>query len=468
LSPVIEPLDRLAGVLAGRYTLERELGRGGMGVVVLARDVGLDRQVAIKVLLPEDENWSRSRDRFLLETRTTAAFSHPNIVPVFAVEEHDEFLCFVMSYIEGETLASRVERMGPLGTSEAARLMREAGWALGYAHSRGVVHRDVKPENILLERATGRALIADFGIARSSASADLALTAGGSVLGSPLYMSPEQASGDSVDGRTDLYSLGATIIYALTGRPPFEAATARGLLAKQLTEPAPRIQSLRPDVPDALAAIVDRCLAKEPTQRFPSGEALVEAVEAAGAARPQVPPSVRVFWADAENVIYFVPFCAFLLVMPLIARDTFAALWGGAVALGVVTMAKAAHSLRRLGSEGFSFTELRAGLEGILRERADLAATPTSSHPRRRRIPWAWSCWGAGLLLIVAAMTLRLPDPVVLTLQLCSLLLILVGATMVALNPGRQQKLLSRRIRLWTGPVGRLLFRWANRNSKAH
>ncbi len=461
----MESLDPIASALAGRYTVERELGRGGMGVVVLARDVRLGRQVAIKVLLPEYGGWAGWRDRFMLETRTTAAFSHPNIVPVFSVEEHGDFLCYVMSYIEGETLAGRVQRDGPLGTSEAARLMREAGWALGYAHARGVIHRDVKPENILLERATGRALIADFGIARSSASAELGLTAAGSILGSPLYMSPEQAAGDTLDGRTDLYSLGATAVYALTGRPPFEAPTVRGLLAKQLTVPAPRVQAIRPDVPDALAAIVDRCLAKEAADRFPSGEALVEAVEAAGAARPQVPPSVRVFWADADSLLTLVPLCLLLVVIPLFAQSASSAMLGAAFALGVIATAKAASSLRKLGSEGFSFTELRAGLEGILRERADLAARPTSQLSRDRRIVLTWGCWGAALLLVLAADTLDLPDAAVLALQLSCCLLVLVGATTLVLDPGRGLTLLSRRIHLWTGPAGRFLFRWANKRS---
>ncbi|HEY9229179.1 MAG TPA: serine/threonine-protein kinase, partial [Gemmatimonadaceae bacterium] len=159
-------VDRLASKLGDRYRIERELGRGGMGAVYLARDVRLDRPVALKVLPPEFATQAALRDRFLRETRTAASFSHPNIVPVYAVEEADDILAYAMAFVEGESLAERVRRAGPLSVRDTVRMLQDVGYALAYAHGRGVVHRDIKPDNIMIERATGRALVMDFGIAR--------------------------------------------------------------------------------------------------------------------------------------------------------------------------------------------------------------------------------------------------------------------------------------------------------------
>src|SRR5215213_7102209 len=201
--------------LGDRYAIERELGRGGMGAVYLARDLRLDRQVALKVLPAEFAGDSALRERFLRETRTAASFSHPNIVPVHAVEEREGVLAFAMGYVEGESIAERVRRAGPLDVRSIVRLLRDVGYALAYAHGRGVVHRDIKPDNIMIERATGRALVMDFGIARILSAAPTmdrteGLTRVGEIIGTPEYMSPEQATGDQVDGRSDLYSLGLT------------------------------------------------------------------------------------------------------------------------------------------------------------------------------------------------------------------------------------------------------------------
>src|SRR5438876_160971 len=193
--------------VAGRYSLERELGRGGMGVVYLAREVRLDRLVAIKLLPPELAAHAKLRERFVREARTAARLSHPYIVPIHAVDEAGSFVFYVMAYVDGETLAQRVASRGPLPPHDATRVLREVAWALAYAHSQGVVHRDIKPANILLERGTGRAMVTDFGIARLAAASGE--TAVGELLGTPEYMSPEQAAGESVDGRSDLYSLSA-------------------------------------------------------------------------------------------------------------------------------------------------------------------------------------------------------------------------------------------------------------------
>ena len=212
--PISPEFFALQEVLAGRYSIERELGRGGMGIVLLARDVALDRPVAIKLLPPGLAAQAAERERFLNEARTAAGLSHPNIVPIHLVEAHGELVFFVMGYVDGETLRERVERAGPLPARLAMKLLQEVAWALAYAHQRGVIHRDVKPDNILIERATERALVTDFGIALGRGAG--AGGASGAVVGTARYMSPEQACGETVDARSDLYSLGATFFFALT------------------------------------------------------------------------------------------------------------------------------------------------------------------------------------------------------------------------------------------------------------
>ncbi len=285
--------DALQRTLAGRYSVERELGRGGMGVVFLARDVALDRPVAIKVLTGAAAD-DRLRERFLREARTAAGLSHPNIVPVHAVEEHGGSVCFVMAYVQGETLGERVRRAGPLPVADAARITEEVAQALAYAHGRGVVHRDIKPDNILLERGSNRALVTDFGIARVATAG--ALTTDGEIVGTAQFMAPEQADpGAVLDGRTDLYALGATAFFTLTGRLPFESDSVHALLAMHLTQPAPPVASLRAEVPAALALAVDRCLAKRPDERFGSAEELARAVGGAVGRGRLVPESIRRF-----------------------------------------------------------------------------------------------------------------------------------------------------------------------------
>ncbi|TDJ55604.1 MAG: serine/threonine protein kinase [Gemmatimonadetes bacterium] len=285
-------LIALQSVVAGRFSLERELGRGGMGIVFLARDVALDRPVAIKLLPLDFSRDPALRERFLREARTAAKLSHPNIVPIHLVEEHGDLVFFVMAYVDGETLGQRVRRAGPVPPSAVRRMMQEVAWAIGYAHERGVIHRDIKPDNILLEKGTGRALLADFGIARVVDAS--AMTDRREILGTVHYMSPEQACGEQVDGRSDLYSLGATAFFALTGRLPFEAANLPAIIYQQVNESPPRVATLARATPARLAEAVDRCLAKEPAQRFQSGEELVEALGAVGDVARVVPPPVRV------------------------------------------------------------------------------------------------------------------------------------------------------------------------------
>lgn len=276
--------------LAGRYSIDRELGRGGMGVVYLAREVHLDRLVAIKLLPPEKAERPDLRDRFLREARLAAKLSHPHIIPIHAVNEVDGFVFFVMSYVDGETLAARVRKRGPLSASDGVRVFREVAWALAYAHAQGVVHRDVKPDNILIEASTGRALVADFGIAAIAGDAS-----GDGVNGTPEFMSPEQALGGDVDARSDLYGLGATAFYAFSGRVPFDGKSATEILARQVTEAPASLASLGLPVPRKLASLVDRCLAKEPANRFASADALAEQLSAAMEQRRALPAALRAF-----------------------------------------------------------------------------------------------------------------------------------------------------------------------------
>ena len=291
------PSDRLfldfQSALAGRYSLERELGRGGMGVVYLAREVRLDRSVAIKVLPPSRTVDPNLRERFLREARTAAKLSHPNIIPIHAVEEIGEFVFFAMAYVDGETLTERVRRRGPMAPSEGARVLRDVAWALAYAHGQGVIHRDVKPDNILLEHATGRVLVADFGIAGVVAGAG-ALVAG-EVIGTPEFMSPEQALGEAVDARSDLYSLGVVGYFTFSGALPFEAEKATEVLAKQVTEPAPPLATASPGVPRRLAQAIDRCLAKDPADRPEGTAALAELLSHALEQRRDLPVALRAF-----------------------------------------------------------------------------------------------------------------------------------------------------------------------------
>ena len=292
-SAAVDPLFlSFQEALAGQYALERELGRGGMGVVYLARDVRLDRSVAIKLLPPELAAHDKLRDRFLREARTAARLSHPHIVPIHSVDEVRGYVFYVMSYVDGETLAERVANRGPLPPREASRVVREVAGALAAAHGEGVVHRDVKPGNILLERATGRAMVTDFGIARLAGGGE---TAVGELVGTPEYMSPEQAAGDAVDARSDLYSLGVVAYYMVSGQLPLTAPTIQAVLAKQLTQVPPPVTSVAAGIPRSLADAIERCLTKDPSLRFQSAEALSSALDPTFVRRREVPVPVRAF-----------------------------------------------------------------------------------------------------------------------------------------------------------------------------
>jgi serine/threonine-protein kinase len=274
---------RLTQALGSSFTVEGEIGRGGMGVVYNARDERLKRKVAIKVLPPELAFREEIRIRFLREAETAARLSHPHIVPIHSVGEGPEGLVyFVMAYVDGESLGARIKRRGKLPPEEARRILMETADALGAGHALGIVHRDVKPDNILLEGSRGRVVLTDFGIAKAltSTTGPGTLTATGVAIGTPHYMSPEQAAGDrEIDGRSDIYSLGVVGYQMLTDELPFSAPTVPGLLLKQITEQAPYLKDKAPACPDDLAGCVMRSLEKDPEARWPTADALRRALE---------------------------------------------------------------------------------------------------------------------------------------------------------------------------------------------
>jgi eukaryotic-like serine/threonine-protein kinase len=405
--PSTEFLD-LQAALAGEYSLQRELGRGGMGVVYLARDVQLDRDVAIKVLPAHLARTPSARERFLREARMAAGLSHPHIVPIHRVSEvpagHPErsdgprFVFFVMSYVEGETLGERLRTRGPLPPAEAMRVLREVAWALAYAHGRGIVHRDVKPDNILLESATGRALVTDFGIAQGGADA-IAVSDPGRVMGTAHFMSPEQAAGEPLDGRSDIYALGVLGYLAVSGRLPFESSNLPALILRQASEDPPSVMRVAPGLPAALGAAIDRCLARDPEGRFPDGEALAEALVPADA-RPALPPTLRA-WLGARNPLV-APYMAWSGVFGTLTTVNLAVWLAGKRPDGpgdIVRLAAIAslpllpivgfhlNQAYRQFRAGHTLADLQAALEIGRRERAETEALVRDQvEPRAHRL----------------------------------------------------------------------------------
>jgi len=317
-----EQFEHLRAALASRYRIVREAGHGGMATVYLAEDLKHDRRVAVKVLRPELAA-ALGPERFLREIQIAAVLAHPHILPLHDSGEADGFVFYVMPYVEGETLRDRLVRQRQLPVGEAVRIVQEVADGLGYAHNLGVVHRDIKPENILF--MGGHAVVTDFGVATALASAGSArLTESGMSVGTPLYMSPEQAIGQGdVDGRSDTYSLACVLYEMLAGDPPFGASSAQAVLAKKLSEPVPRLSSLRETVSLALEEAIHRALARIPADRFgTTTEFAAAAAEAATSDRPAElaagqtrRPGVRV---DARRrVAWAVPLLAGVLAVAL-------------------------------------------------------------------------------------------------------------------------------------------------------
>jgi serine/threonine-protein kinase len=260
--------DRVIAAVGDQYLIEGEIGRGGMAAVFRALDLRLHRHVAIKVLPPELAFNGDVRTRFLREAQTAAQLGHPHIVQIFSVDERSGIVYFVMALVEGESLAARLAREPKLSIDQTKQILRDVADALDYAHRRGVVHRDIKPDNILIDRATGRAVVTDFGIARAAAL-DARLTVTGVAVGTPAYMSPEQALGErEVDGRSDQYSLGVVGYQMLTGQTPFRASNTPAMLVKHVSEAPRPLRDIRPDIPAPLASAIDRTLCKRPEERW--------------------------------------------------------------------------------------------------------------------------------------------------------------------------------------------------------
>ena len=418
-NPSAEFLE-LQAALAGEYSLQRELGRGGMGVVYLARDVQLDRDVAIKVLPTHFARDPVARERFLREARLAAGLSHPHVVPIHRVGEAGGFVFFVMSYIEGETLGERLRTRGPLPPAEAARVLREVAWSLAYAHGRGIVHRDVKPDNILLEAATGRALVTDFGIAHGGPSAGL-VTDPGKIMGTVHFMSPEQATGEAIDGRSDIYGLGVVGYLAVSGRLPYEASNLPALLLHQATEDPESVMGVATGLPPALGAAIDRCLARDPDARFEDGEALAEALAPPPETRPALPATLRA-WLSMRNPL-LAPYLAWCTVFGTLTFINLA-IWlaGGRptgpadiVFLALVTslpffpiIGFHINQAYRQFKTGHTLADLRTALEVERRERAETEAVVSDkAESRTHRVlrvatigSVAWLAGTFGLVLV--------------------------------------------------------------------
>jgi protein kinase-like protein/2TM domain-containing protein len=278
---VTDPMhDRVVAAVGDLFLIDDEIGRGGMSVVYAARDLRLNRRVAIKVLPPELGFDPGVRERFRREAQTAAQLNHPHIVPIYTVDDRGGLTYFVMGLIEGESLAQRLAREPTPPLAEATRILGDVADALAYAHAHGVVHRDIKPDNILIERDSGRVFVTDFGIARA-AEAGTRITVTGIAVGTPAYMSPEQALGErDVDGRSDLYSLGVVAYQMLAGAPPFTANNTPAMLMKHVGEAPPPLATRRPDLPPNLVTAVERALEKKPEDRWPSAGAFADALRA--------------------------------------------------------------------------------------------------------------------------------------------------------------------------------------------
>jgi len=373
--------ERVIAAIGQQYALEGEIGRGGMSVVYRARDRRLNRTVAIKVLPPDLAYDPAVRTRFTREAQTSAQLSHAHIVPIYDVGEREGIAYFVMAFVAGGNLATLLAHEPRQPIDEVRRILREIADALDYAHVRGVIHRDIKPDNILLDRETGRAVVTDFGIARAM-EAGTRLTLTGVAVGTPTYMSPEQAVGErEVDGRSDIYSLGVVGYQMLTGRLPFTAGNSMALLLKHVSERPPDIAELRPDAPRALREAIERALMKAVEDRWPSAATLRDALTSddapgvawradrrepvrytsprrgsAAAARPAATPAPRVgsLTLEPEHLAFLTP-----------AQRDDLRLWHGRVNLIDRIRAARWYALMTLGAVGLGMAGFVAGVDEI-------------------------------------------------------------------------------------------------------
>ena len=367
--------DRLRDYLAVQYELVRVLGTGGMGTVLLANERALDRLVAIKVLHADKATDAEARERFRREARSAAKLTHPNIVPLLTFGDVSGDLYFVMGYVEGETLAAQLERVGRLAPDEARTRLAELADALEYAHKAGIVHRDLKPENILLDAATGRAMLTDFGIARDLGH-EASLTSTGIIVGTPHYMSPEQASGERIiDGRSDIYSLGVIGYRMVSGTLPFGGANVRDVITQHLTaSPAPLPQAVSESSP-ALSAALERALAKAPGARWATAAELRDALRADGGEEMLPDDLEAIDGAYARILFIFTATGGALALAPIVGLTTGSVL--GTVAAGAALPAIAAAAL-------WAFTKFDRWRRPVGAERRERIAL---------RPPRWWSAW---------------------------------------------------------------------------
>ncbi len=466
----------LQEALAGRYSLQRELGRGGMGVVYLAREVRLDRPVALKLLPSVYATRRELRERFLREARTAARLSHPHIVPIHAVDDVGDFVFMVMAYVEGQTLEQRVRERGPLPVSEAARILREVAWALAYAHAEGVVHRDIKPANILLEAGSGRALVSDFGIAHVNDHPGL--TGAAEIIGTAEYMSPEQASGEAVDGRSDLYSLGVVGYFILSGRLPFEGATVAATLARQLTQAAAPLASVAPEVPAHVAQAIDRCLAKNPAARFAGGEDVADAMSRALERRTQVPLALRMFSEQvgeaSRSILALAVFSLLSLAYAILFWVEMPDARGAVIAMAIFGLLFAItpagmllQMTRELLRSGYGHDELLRALRLEVDERREALTSEGPAEPSRLDRLAGRVAIG-GLTVTVAGLTYMWFGPYFPAFGFDTILPIIGVATLGmiggGLYSGAKHTLSSRLpgegwLKFWKGRIGRALFK---------
>lgn len=404
----------LQEALAGSWSIERELGRGGMGTVYLARDVALDRPVAIKVLHGDLAHDPAERDRFLREARTGARLSHPNIVPIYDVAESGELVWFVMGLVDGESLGSRLRREGPLPADEVERIMGEVAWALAAAHANGILHRDVTVDNILMERRTGRALLADFGIAAHIDGGDT-----GPLVGTAAYLAPELVHGEPPSPASDLYALGIVGWTSLTGHLPFLDEDPSVVLLRQVTDPIPPLAEAAAGTPSRLARAIESLLAKDPLDRPPDVESWVAVVEHGSVQSRMAEPLRR--WAAGRDGIR--PFQALAMTtIAVIGAATLAGMNGVStigldlglraallvgVGFAIIHAGAALRALRRAALDGYGVEDLRLALDRHLAERRRRGRTPPTAAGRAI---WVLSRLGGAVFASVVAMLLLFDD----------------------------------------------------------
>ncbi|HLB37181.1 MAG TPA: serine/threonine-protein kinase [Gemmatimonadales bacterium] len=458
----------LQEALAGRYVIKRPLGKGGMGIVYLALETALERMVALKILPPAIAS-PRRRERFLREAKTAARLEHPNVVPMYAVDEAGPFVYYTMQYIEGETVAQRIMIDGPLPAGEATRILRDVARAVHYAHEQGVVHRDLKPQNILIERQSGRVYVADFGLAQVVGDGLLPDGGPGGTFGSYLYVSPQQAAGLPVDRRSDVYSLGVVGYVMATGKAPFQG-TVREVLEQHLTRQAPPLKVFNRHLDVTLSRAVARCLAKDAGERFPSADELARALSEAPELRSDLPGPLRAFVNRLERESSMVPGAVLLGLFALawLASAAQAGDWGKAAGLlasvGVLLAAPVLGALpatRRLLRQGYARADIVHALHMDLdRQREQRAASwgramDTTATVTRRIVKVALGLFAFGGLAAVSGVDL--PLRLVLGSMVVGALTMLFGGLLLAGLESRRAELSGHR---WLGFWGSRLGGW--------